>query len=352
MRLQTILKAMAFAGLAAGVTLALGASANAAEKRIKWKMASAFPSKLVQLGTGGKFVEKQIKAVSDGSFQIKFFEPKALVPPLEIFDAVAKGAIDAGWSASGYWVGKMPSAAFFTAVPFGPSAGEYIAWLYYGGGRKLWDELYKPHGVKAIPCAIIAPEASGWFRKPIKSVADLKGLKIRFFGLGALVLEKLGASTQLLAGGDIFPALERGSIDATEYSMPAIDLEMGFQRMAKHYYFPGWHQPSTLFNLTITLVKWRALSPTGRARFESVLGHNLRQGLAEGGALQFAALKKLNAQGVEIHRWPAVILEALETAWRQVAAEEADDDDDFKRVWQSLSAFREDYSIWKELAYP
>ncbi len=292
MRLKQVLRGAAIAGLAAGVTLALGSTADAQEKRVKWKMASTFPGSLVQLGTGGKFVEKQINAVSGGSFQIKFFEPKALVPPFEIFDAVAKGSIDAGWSASGYWVGKMPSAAFFTAIPFGPSAGEYMAWINHGGGRQIWDDLYKPHGVKAIPCAIIAPEASGWFRKPINSVDDLKGLKMRFFGLGAKVMEKMGVSTQLLAAGDIFPALERGTIDATEFSMPAIDLSLGFYQVAKHYYFPGWHQQSSILEVLVNLEKWNALSATQRSQLEIVCRANMQTMLAEGEAIQVAALKR------------------------------------------------------------
>ena len=240
------------AGLAAGVLsaaiLAAGL-AQAEDERVRWNMASWFPSSLTQLGTLGKSMVDRLDRISGGNVQIKFFEPNALIPAKECFDAVAAGSVDACWSTPGYWYGKEPALAMFAAVPFGPRAGEYMGWIYYGGGYELWDAIYEPHGLKSLPCGVIAPEASGWFRKEINSIEDLAGLKMRFFGLGAKVMEKIGVSTQLIAGGDIFPALERGSIDATEYSMPAIDLNLGFYQVAKHYYFPGWHQQATMFEL-------------------------------------------------------------------------------------------------------
>ncbi|OZG69701.1 C4-dicarboxylate ABC transporter, partial [Hahella sp. CCB-MM4] len=151
-------------------------------------------------------------------------------------------AVEAGWSTPGYWAGRVPALQLLAAVPFGPQAPEYLAWLKFGGGQEFLDELYEPHNIKSIICAVIAPEASGWFRNEINSVEDLRGLSMRFFGLGAKVMERMGVSTQLLAGGDIFPALELGTIDATEFSMPAIDLNLGFYQVASYYYFPGWHQ--------------------------------------------------------------------------------------------------------------
>ena len=218
------------AGLAAGVLSAAiltAGLAQAEDERVRWNMASWFPSNLTQLGTLGKSMVDRLDRISGGNIQIKFFEPNALIPAKECFDAVAAGSVDACWSTPGYWYGKEPALAMFAAVPFGPRAGEYLGWIYYGGGYELWDAIYEPHGLKSLPCGVIAPEASGWFRKEINSIEDLAGLKMRFFGLGAKVMEKIGVSTQLIAGGDIFPALERGSIDATEYSMPAIDLNLG-----------------------------------------------------------------------------------------------------------------------------
>ncbi len=316
----------------------------------RWKMGSAYSGNLPQLGTMAKKLERDIWRVSDGTLEIKFYEPGALVPPLEMFDAVRAGVIDAAFSSPGFWGNKAPALQLFAAVPFGPTAKEYLAWIYFGGGKELFDEIYHDNGIHSVFCGLIAPEASGWFRKRIRTVEDLKGLKMRIFGLGAKVMQKLGVTTTQLTSGDIFVAFESGAIDAAEFSMPAIDLKLGFHRMAKNYYFPGWHQPSTLFELMINLEKWTALSASAKAQIEAVCGDNIRFGLAEGEAAQYAALKELQTKGVVIRRWPGEILEALNKAWNEVAKEEAKANRDFKRVWKSLSAFREDYTIWQELS--
>lgn len=352
MRIRSTMK-LAVSALAVGAVLALGSAgdAEAQDKRVRWNMASAYGSKLTQLGTLGVRLSDQMEAVSGGSLRFKFFEPGALVPALEMFDGISAGSLDAGWSTPGYWTGKNEAFALFAAVPFGPRAGEYLGWYYHGGGKELFDELYAEYNIKSVMCGVIAPEASGWFRKEIKSVDDLKGLKMRFFGLGAKVMEKMGVSTQLLAGGDIFPALERGSIDATEFSMPAIDLDLGFYQVAKHYYFPGWHQQSTLFDLMMNKDKYDALSDTQKAQIDAVCGDNIRAGLAEGEAIQGAALAELQEKGVTIHRWSPEVLAELEKAWNEVAAELAETNPTFKKVWDSLSTYREQYKIWGELGY-
>ena len=350
MILRKILKTANIAGLACGI-LGMAAAEADAQQRIRWKMGSTYPGSLTQLGTLAKRVDAQIDLVSGGNIQIKFFEPGALVPALEVFDAVAQGSVETAFSTPGYWAGKVPSLQLFAAVPFGPNAGEYLAWFYFGGGKEIFDEIYHKNGIHSVMCGLIAPEASGWFRKEIKSVDDLKGLKMRFFGLGAKVMEKMGVSTQLLAGGDIYPALELGTIDATEFSMPAIDLKLGFHQVAKHYYFPGWHQQSTLFDLMVNKAKWDALSKTQQAQIEAVCGDNIRHGFAEGEAIQFGALKELKEKGVNIHVWPQEILDTLQKAWVEVAAEQAAADADFKRAWESLQNFRKDYATWKEVGY-
>ncbi len=352
MRIRSTMK-LAVSALTLGAVMAFGTVGDAAaqDKRVRWNMASAYGSKLTQLGTLGLRLSDELEAVSGGTLRFKFFEPGALVPALEMFDAVSAGSIDAGWSTPGYWTGKNEAFALFAAVPFGPRAGEYLGWYYHGGGKELFDELYAEYGIKSVMCGVIAPEASGWFRKEIKSVDDLKGLKMRFFGLGAKVMEKMGVSTQLLAGGDIFPALERGSIDATEFSMPAIDLNLGFYQVAKHYYFPGWHQQSTLFDLMMNKEKYDALSDTQKAQINAVCGDNITAGLAEGEAIQGAALKELQEKGVTIHRWPPEVLDDLRAAWNEVAAELAESNPTFKKVWESLSAYREQYKVWGDLGY-
>lgn len=320
-------------------------------EKVTWDMGSAYSGRLVQLGTLGVSLQSKIEKISGGTLELKFYEPGALVPALEMFDAVSAGSLDAAWSTPGYWFGKEKALTLFAAVPFGPAAGEYLGWFYYGGGKELMDEIYARHGIKSVLCGVIAPEASGWFREEIETVEDLKGLKMRFFGLGAKVMERLGVSTQLLAGGDVYPALERGSIDAAEFSMPAIDLALGFHQIAKHYYFPGWHQQSTLLDLMINKAKWDALKPQHQAQIEMACGDNIREGLAEGEAIQGKALKELEAKGVEIHRWSPEILAALEEAWNEVAAELAAEDASFKKAWDSLQAFRADYKVWSDLGY-
>ena len=327
------------------------AAADAVGAPVRWKMAGAFPSTLVQLGTLGKRYETLVDMVSGGNIKIKYFEPGALVPTLEIFDAVSSGSVDAGWSGSGFWAGKVPALQFFTTVPFGPEQGEYLAWMEFGGGRQLFEELYAPHNIHPIHCGMIAPEGSGWFREEIKTVDDLRGLKMRFFGLGGKVIEKLGVSAQLLAPGDIFPALELGTIDAAEFSMPAIDLELGFHQIAKHYYFPGWHQPSSLLELIVNKDRWDSLDERQQALITMACGDSIRWGIAEGEAIQFGALKEIQAKGVTLHFWSPEILAALEAAWIEVVAEESAKNADFARVWKSLSAFREDYKLWRDYGY-
>jgi len=341
---------LSVAALALGGVMAATSPSVAADKKVRWRLASTYPGSLTQLGTLGKSYAKKLELISGGNIRLRFEEPGKLAPPLQYFDAIAKGSIDSAWSTPGYWYGKEKALALFAAVPFGPSAGEYLGWIYYGGGHQLLDEVYAKHGLKALICGIIAPEASGWFRKEIKSVEDLKGLKMRFFGLGARVMQKMGVSTQLLAGGDIYPALERGTIDATEFSMPAIDLKLGFYQVAKHYYFPGWHQQSTLFELLMNKKKWDALSKTQKAQMEVACGDNIREGLAEGESIQFAALAELRSKGVTIHRWPPEVLAKLQAAWNTVVDEEKKDPT-FAKVWASLQKFRAGYSAWKKLGY-
>jgi TRAP-type mannitol/chloroaromatic compound transport system substrate-binding protein len=282
---------------------------------------------------------------------IEFHEPGALVPPLEMFDAVSKGSIDAAWSPPGFWAGKIRAAPIFSAVPFGPSAGEYLAWMYHGGGQDLWREILAPHGIYSVLCNITAPEASGWFKQEITSLDDLKGLKMRFFGFGARVMSKLGVSTQLLAPADVYPALERGVIDAAEMSMPAVDLNLGLPQVAKHYYFPAWHQQATLADLMINMDRWNELSETHRAQLVATCRASMLESLAESEAVQFAALQALEKEGVQLHRWPPEMLVAFEAAWDEVASELAAEDADFNRAWESLSGFRQDYKIWKDLGY-
>jgi TRAP-type mannitol/chloroaromatic compound transport system substrate-binding protein len=318
---------------------------------INWKMTSTFPSTLTLLGSMGKRIESQIALISNGNIEIKFYEPGALAPAFEGFDAVSYGAIEAGWSTSGYWAGKEPALQLFGSVPFGPDAPEYLAWFYEGGGKQLFEEIYHKHNIHGLICGITPPEASGWFNKKFKTIDDLQGLKIRYFGLGGRVLEEMGASVQLLSGGDIMPALELGTIDGAEFSMPTVDYDMGFWQVADYYYFPGWHQQSTFFELMINLEKWNSLSLSQKAQIEVVCGDNIRYGIAKGEALQGPALKAIAAKGTQIETWPPEMIEAFRGAWSGVAVDLVAEDENFAKVWASLSDFRENYAIWRQLGY-
>jgi len=349
--------AVAF-GLAAALTLAsctekaadTGEDAYVASP-VNWRMTSTYPSTLLQLGTMGKRLETDLATISGGDIALKFFEPGVLAPPFETFDAVSYGAVEAGWSTPGYWAGKEPALQLFSAVPFGPAAPEYLAWFDFGGGKALFEEIYHKHNIHSIICGMTPPEASGWFKKPINSIDDLAGLKIRFFGLGGKVLQEVGAAPQLIAGGEIYQALELGTIDATEYAMPAVDHKMGFFEVAKHYYFPGWHQQSTMFELMINLEAWNKLSATQQKQINATCAANVRYGISEGEALQPDALIALQAEGVELHSWSPEILAELELAWNKVSQELVEADPTFAKVWASLSAFRSKYSGWSDRGY-
>jgi TRAP-type mannitol/chloroaromatic compound transport system substrate-binding protein len=339
-------RGLATAGVAIVVALAGSISADAQE-RVRWKMQSAFASSLSHLGTSGVRFTKNIERMSDGAFQIKFYEPNALVPALECFDPVSKGAVEACWTTPGYHTGKYPALAFFTAVPFGPGFGEFMAWKIFGGGNDLRAEIYDKHGLISIDCFAIGPETSGWFREQVESLDDLKGLKMRFFGLGAQVMQKLGVSTQLLAGADIYPALERGVIDATEFSMPNMDIDLGFYQVAKYNYYPGWHQQVSVSEMLMNKAAFEALPDPYQAMIEIGLGESVQYTYAETEAKNPAAMNKmLEEYGVHNVRWTDEELAAFEKAWFEVLEEQSAADPLFKKVADSYLAWRKEYKTW------
>jgi len=336
----------------AAVAFVLAAAPVAAQdKRVRAQMGWAFPSNTGLLGpTQTKLVET-LRAVSGGSIDVRGFEPGALVPASQYLDAVGNGSLDMAWSVSGFWTGKDIAFAMYGSVPFGPGVGEYLAWMKHGGGLQLMKELHAKYNVEVIPCGVISPEASGWFRKEIKTLDDLKGLKMRFFGLGANVMQKLGVSTQLLQAGEIFQALQLGTIDATEFSMPVMDLTLGFHQVAKFYYFPGWHQQATINELIISKKKWAEFSDNQKRLIETVCDATMLNQFAEGEAVQFKAMQEIQAKGVTLKKWPQEFLDAFEKAWNEVAAEQSAKSPEFKKAWDSYSTFRKNYSVWKDLGY-
>ena len=343
-----LLKLAAVVALVLGVTVA---PATAQEKKVRAQMGWAFPSSTGLLGPTQTRLVEMLRTMSGGSIDVKGFEPGALVPASQYLDAVGSGSLDMAFTVSAFWTGKDIAFALYGAVPFGPGVGEYLAWLKHGGGEKLMKDLHAKYNVEVVPCGVISPEASGWFRKEIKTLEDLKGMKMRFLGLGASVMQKLGVSTQLLQAGEIFQALQLGTIDAAEFSMPVMDLTLGFHQVAKHYYFPGWHQQATLNELIISKNKWAEFSATQKAIIHGACDATMLQQFAEGEATQFQAIKDIQAKGVTVHTWPKEILDAYEKAWVEVAAEEAAKSPEFKKGWASYSAFRANYRIWKDIGY-
>ncbi|MBX2837894.1 MAG: TRAP transporter substrate-binding protein [Gammaproteobacteria bacterium] len=337
--------------IAAAIGLTMGATAASAADSLE--MTSAFGKNLPILGTAATDFVAKINSIST-DVEFEHFDPGKLVPTLEALDAVSNGSVDSAFATSGYWQGKITAASLFAAVPFGPEAGEFLGWIFYDDGAALWQEMYDQAGydVQAIPCGVIAPETSGWFKKEINSVDDLKGLNMRFFGLGAEVMQKLGVSTSLLAGGDIFPALERGAIDATEFSMPRIDARLGFHKITKYNYFPGWHQPSTLFELLVNKDVWEDLSEIAQNQIKVACTANITTNLAEGEATNYAAMvdnEKNN--GVIIKQWDPEILDLFQTTWNEVAEELAAEDEFFKKVWDDMQEYRAGYKVWSENIY-
>jgi len=342
------------AALAATIGLAalFGAGEVAAQdKRVRMQMGFAFPTSTGLLGPTQQKLVENLRKVSGGSIDVRGFEPGALVPAGQYLDAVGNGSLDAAWTVSGFWTGKDIAFALYATVPFGPEAGEYLAWMRHGGGEELMRELHAKYNVEVMTCGLISPEASGWFRKEINSPEDLKGLKMRFFGLGANVMQKLGVATQLLQAGEIFQALQLGTIDATEFSMPVMDLTLGFHQVAKFYYFPGWHQMSTINELIISKAKWAELSDTQKEQIRTVCDATMLRQFAEGEAVQFAAIKEIQSKGVTLKYWSKQFLDLYRKTWEEVAQEQVAKSPEFAKGWASYTKFRENYKVWKDFGY-
>ncbi|XWN30207.1 MAG: TRAP transporter substrate-binding protein [Devosia sp.] len=342
-------RSLSAAGALAFGTLVATGAASAADTTIT--VAQAYPKTFAVLGHTPTDLAEQLATASGGTLELKIFDPGALVPVLETFDAVAKGAVDAGYTAGTFWAGKDIAFNMYSAIPFGPATEEFFAWMTEGGGLQLQDELYASHGLKSILCGVVTPEAGGWFNKEIASAEDFSGLKMRIAGLGAQVLERVGVSPQLMAPGDIYAALDRGVIDATEFSTPAADLSVGFDEVAKYYYFPGWHQQSAFAQLLINLDLWNGLSDQHKTLIQMGCDAAIARTLAEGEALQAPALAELEERGVEIKTFPDEVVAALEAQWNEVSASLAEENENFKKAWQSYDAFRKSYAKWRDVGY-
>jgi TRAP-type mannitol/chloroaromatic compound transport system substrate-binding protein len=299
------------------------------------------------LGSVSRGLPEQVARASGGDLVLRFHEPGNLVPAADTVRAVSRGQVAGAWAGAGWFADRDSAFTIFSSVPFGPGIGEYMAWLYRGGGLEAARAMFAAHDVHNIPCGLIPPEASGWFRKEIKSVDDFKGLRMRIFGFGAKVVQKFGAITTQQPPGELLKAMQSGAIDAAEFSLPAMDQPLGLYKVAKYYYFPGWHQQATLFDLYINKGLWDRLSDRHKAIIEIACGDAMRQTIADGEAAQWKAMREMQAEGVVLKRWPAEMLVAFENAWNDVLAEESAKNPNFKRVYDSLALFRKNYAIWR-----
>lgn len=316
------------------------------------EMQSVFPGTLPLLGKPAFDIAEKINMLTGGEINFEAKNPGELVATGEVWDAVSTGAVESSWYSIGFAEGIIPSAPLFTVFPFGPDAKEYTAWWYYGGGQEMWDEITAPYDIKTIHCGTLVPEASGWFREEITSVADLSGKKMRFFGLGASVMGKLGVEAQSMGLADTMSALNTGAIDSAELGFPFLDNLVGMYEHANHYYFPGWHQQTSFLSLIINIDTWNDIDAKNQAIIETACEAQMLRTMAEGEAVQLEPLAKMQAEnGVIVHTWPDEILAAYESAWNEVVAEKSAEDADFKRAWESISTFREDYAEWKEIGY-
>jgi TRAP-type mannitol/chloroaromatic compound transport system substrate-binding protein len=330
--------------LALSVPLCLSPVVHA--KKVSLDVQSAWTLTLPASGESAAHFAERINAKGDGSLKIKLYSVGKLVPPLQIFDSVRQGNLDAGYTSPLYVAGRFPAVQLFGGVPFGPDAMDYLSWLYNGGGLEIWREIYAEQGVVTVPCGLMDSEAGGWYNFEINSADDLKGKKVRFAGLAGEVMNKAGASVVLLSGGDIYPNLERGVIDGTEFSMPAIDAAMGFEKVAKYYYLPGWHQPAAINELIINKRKWDSMDDAQRGLIEDTCRETHIWSITSTMLPNAEAIAKFKAAGTEIRSFPDSVMEVFRQATDEVMAEQSAEDADFKRVYESLQAYREKTALW------
>ncbi|HEC84437.1 MAG: ABC transporter substrate-binding protein [Candidatus Parabeggiatoa sp. nov. 2] len=289
--------------------------------------------------------------MSRGRLKVQVYAGGELVPPLQVFDAVSQNTVQMGHAAAHYWAGKVPAAQFMSAMPFGMTAKGMNAWLYLGGGLELWRELYKPFNLIPFPAGNTGVQMGGWFNKKIETVDDLKGLKMRLPGLGAKVLAKAGVTPILLAGGEIYTALERGTIDATEWAAPFHDKRFGLHRVAKYYYYPGWHEPGTVLELIINRQAWADL-PEDLQKIIEVAARSINQWIyAEFEALNIKALREIKAQGrVEVLPFPSEVLKELKRLTVETLDEKAAKEASFKKVYEAYKKFQADHAAWNAIS--
>jgi TRAP-type mannitol/chloroaromatic compound transport system substrate-binding protein len=342
----------------AGTALAVGAASiptiasaqTAALPTIKWRLTSSFPKSLDTIFGAADVISRRVAVATGGKFQIQVFAAGEIVPGPSALDAVKDGTVECCHTAPYYYFGKDATFAFGTALPFGLNARQQNAWMYHGGGLALMREFYKNYNIINFPSGNTGAQMGGWFRKEIKTVADLKGLKMRIAGLAGRVLAKVGVVPQQISGGDIYPALEKGTIDAAEWVGPYDDEKLGFNKVAKYYYYPGWWEGGPQLDLFVNIKQWEALPPEYKSVLESACAEANLDMLAKYDAVNPAALRRLVGQGVQLRPFSREILNACYAAANAVYAEEAEKNAKFKKIYEPWKKFRDDQVLWFRVA--
>lgn len=330
--------------LLAGLLLPSSCAIAAGAEPVRLVTPAVYGTHLPGLGAPAASLAKLLERRSSGGLILELKEPGDGTKPHEILDKVSDGKVDAGFATASFWAAKLPAAPLFSGFPFGPDAAQYLAWFETGNGRKLYQEMYDQAGFKVhvVPCAFGGAEAGGWFAKEIKTAADLKGLRMRIFGLGGMVMAQAGATTVLVPGGDLAAAFAKNKIDAAELYTPSVDAGQDLKDKVKLIYKPGWQQPETVLELLVNKERWDALSEGERRLIEGACRESLQATLADSARLQTEALAKMTAENsVRVEQLPEEVLSALRAAWDEVAKEEGDRDYFFRTVLEDIAKFRE-----------
>ncbi|MBA2673445.1 TRAP transporter substrate-binding protein DctP [Ramlibacter sp.] len=333
---------------AAIASVAAPAIAQTGAPEIRWRIASSYPKSLTSIYGAMDMATKRIAELTAGRFNVSLHAAGELVPPLGVLDAVEGGTVEAGHSASYFYIGKDPAFGFHTALPFGLGLRAQNAWLYEGGGGALVDEFLAPYGVMVLPLGNTGAQMAGWYRKEIKNAADLKGLKMRIGGLGGLVLSKLGLVAQQLAAGDLYTALEKGTIDAAEFVGPLDDEKLGLHKVAKYYYFPGWWEGSASLALFINRKAWAALPAQYQAAMKVAAAEANQWLTAKYDTENPQALRRLVAGGAQLRSFPKEVTQAAFLAANELYAEMSGKSPGFRKIYAQWSKFRSEQVMWQQ----
>jgi TRAP-type mannitol/chloroaromatic compound transport system substrate-binding protein len=347
---RTTVKLLGTAAVA--TALAVGATKPAdALDNIRWQIPMSFASTLTALGDTMPWVADQLRAASGGAIDLRVAEPGAVIPALSVFENVSDGNIDAGYSWMGYEWGTVPAAALFGATPFGLESVEFVAWMTHHGGQELLEETFHAYNVHPILCGTISPETAGWFRNEVATVDALQGLRFRAAGVGGEIFQEFGMSVTLLPGGELYQALETGTLDATEFSLPTVDEQLGFYQVADYLYLPGWHQPSTNQYLYVNLDVWNGLSEQTQAMINMACMAGNSYAIARAEALQGAIITSFEERGTNVRTYSDEQIAAFYEATQVVMQRNSERDEMFGRVYASMMEFQEELRPWKEQGY-